>query len=207
MQQPLPLGNYKWRTDLTIDDILNTDSFGGVGFFVKVDLLYPISWPDSHNDLPLAPEKLNLKSEWLSDYATSLGYPTSGEAKLVETLFAKFFYACHFRNLKFYVEQGLTVTKLHRVLQFDQSCWLGTYISKSTEMRKNAQTDFDKNFFKLLSEACFSKTMETLRSRRQTNFSSTPMEAKVCTTKPNFPKFRIIHDSVVSVNSTQSSTF
>ena len=106
MQQLLPSGNYKWRTDLTIDDILNTDSYGGVGFFVEVDLHYPSSLHDSHNDLPLAPEKLNVKSEWLSDYATSFGYPTSGVAKLVETLFDKFFYVCHYRNLTFYVEQG-----------------------------------------------------------------------------------------------------
>ena len=98
------------------------------------------------NDLPLAPEKLIVKSGWLSDYATSFGYPTSGLGKLVETLFDKFFHVCHFRNLKSYVEQGLTVTKLHLVLQFDQSCWLGTCISKNTEMRKNAQTDFDKTF-------------------------------------------------------------
>ena len=192
---------------MTTDDILNTDSFSGVGFFVKVDLQYPSSLHDSHNDLPLAPEKLIVKSGWLSDYATSFGYPTSGVAKLVETLFDKFFYVCHFRNLKFYVEQGLTVTKLHRVSQFGQSCWLGTYISKNTEMRKNAQTDFDKNFFKLLSNACFGKTMENLRNRRQTRFLSTPMEAKVCTLKPNFQNFRIIHNTLVSVNLTQSSIF
>ena len=41
MQQPLPCGNYKWRNDLTIDDILNTDCFGGVGYFVEVDSEYP----------------------------------------------------------------------------------------------------------------------------------------------------------------------
>ena len=91
MQQPLPLGNYKWRTDWTIDDIPNTDPFGGVSFLVEVDLQYPGSLHDSHNDLPLAPEKLTVKSGLLSDYATSFGYPTSGVAKLVETLFDKFF--------------------------------------------------------------------------------------------------------------------
>ena len=126
-----------------------------------------------------------------------LGYPTSGAAKLVETLFDKVFYVCHFRNLKFYVEQGLTVTSLHRVSQFEQNYWLGTYISKNTEMRINAQTDFDKNFFKLLSNACFGKTMENLRNRRQTKFLSIPMEAKVCTLKFNFLNFQNIHDTLV----------
>ena len=99
-----------------------------MGFFVEVDLQYPSGLNDSHKDLPLAPKNLIVKVGWLSDYTTSFGYPTSGVAKLVETLFDKFFYVCQFRILKFYVEQGLTVTKLHRVLEFEQRCWLGTYI-------------------------------------------------------------------------------
>ena len=207
MQQPLPCGNYKWRNDLTIVDILNADCFGGVGYFVEVDLEYPPRLHDHHNDLPLAPEKLKIKTEWLSDYAKSFGIPASRVAKLVETLFDKNFYICHFRNLDFYVEKGLTVKRLHRVLQFDQSCWLGNYISKNTALRKQAKTDFDKNFFKLLSNACFGKTMENLRNRRQTKFLSTEPEAKTCTLKPTFLNFQIIHDSLVSVNFTQSSFF
>ena len=61
MQQPLPLGIYKCRTDLIIDGILNKDSFGGVGLFVEVDLQYPSSLHDSHNDFALAPENLKKK--------------------------------------------------------------------------------------------------------------------------------------------------
>ena len=63
MQQPLPCGNYKWRNDLTIDDILNADCFGGVGYFVEIDLEYPPHLHDHHNDLPRAPEKLQIKTE------------------------------------------------------------------------------------------------------------------------------------------------
>ena len=67
MQQPLPCGNYKWRSDLTIDDILNADCFGGVGYFVEVDLEYPPHLHDDHNDLPLAPKNYKLK---LNGYRT-----------------------------------------------------------------------------------------------------------------------------------------
>ena len=207
MQQPLPCGNYKWRNDLTIDDILNADCFGGVGYFVEIYLENPPHLHDHHNDWPLAPEKLQIKTEWLSDYAKSFGIPASRVAKLVETLLDENFYICHFRNLKFYVEKGLTVKRLHRVLQFDQSCWLGKYISKNTALRKQGKTDFDKNFFKLLSNACFGKTKENLRNRRQTKFLYTEPEAKTCTLKPTFLNFQIIHDSLVSVNFTQSSFF
>ena len=178
-----------------------------MGYFVEVDLEYPPHLHGHHNDLPLAPEKLEIKTEWLSDYAKSFGIPASRVAKLVETLFDKNFYICDFRNLKFYVEKGSTVKRLHRVLQFDQSCWLGNYISKNTALRKQGKTDFDKNFFNLLSNACFGETMENLRNRRQTKFLSTEPEAKTCTLKPTFLNFQIIQDSLVSVNFTQSSIF
>ena len=200
------MGNYKCQNDLTIDDILNEDCFGGVGFFVGVDLDYLPHLKDHHNDLLLAPEKIQIKSEWLLDYAMSFGIPASQVAKLVETLFDKNFYFCHFRSLKFYVEKGLTVKRLHRVLQFDQSCWLGNYISKNTALRKQAQTDFDKNF-KLLPNACFGKTMEILGNCRQTKFLSTEPEAKTCTLNFSFLFFQNVHDSFVSVNFTQCSIF
>ena len=157
--------------------------------------------------MPLAPEKLQIKTDWLSDYAKSFGIPASRVAKLVETLFDKNFYICHFRNLKFYVEKGLTVKRLHRVLQFDESCWLGNCISKNTALRKHAKTDFNKNFFNLLSNACFGKTMANLRNCRKTKFLSTELEAKTSTLKPTSLDFQIIHDSLVSVNFTQSSFF
>ena len=63
MQQPLPCGNYKWRNDLTIGDILDADCLGGVGYFVEVVLEYPPHLHEHHNDLPLAPENLQIKSE------------------------------------------------------------------------------------------------------------------------------------------------
>ena len=78
---------------------------------------------------------------------------------------------------------------------------------KNIALRKQAETDFDKNFFKLLSSASFGKTMKSFRNRRQTKFLSTELEAKTCTLKPRFLNFQTIHDSPVLVNFTQSSIF
>ena len=150
MQMTLSCGNYKWRNDLTIDDILNADCPGGVGYFIEVDLEYPCLLHSHHNNLPLAPEKLQILSEWLSDYVKSFGIPASRVVKPVGNLFDKYFYVCHVRNLKFYVDTDLTVKRFQGVLQFDQSCCWGNFISENTALRKQAQTDFDKNFFKLL---------------------------------------------------------
>ena len=143
---------------------------------------------------------------WPSDYANSFNLPVSPVAKLIETPFDKQFYICNFRNLKILFgsrSQGQQTPSCSA----DQSCWLGNYISKNTIMRKNATTDFEKNFFKLLSSACFSKTMENLRQKRDTKFVANTTEANRYTLKPNFLTFQIIRSNLVSLNFSKTSLF
>ena len=106
MQQLLSCGNHKWPNDLTIENILSADCFGGVGYFIKVDLEYFPHMREHHNDLELAYKKLQIKSEWLSDYAKSFGIPAPQVAKLVETLSDNYFHVCRIRILRLYVKRG-----------------------------------------------------------------------------------------------------
>ena len=66
-------------------------------------------------------------------------------------------------------------------------------------MRKQAKTTFEKNFYKLMSNACFGKTMENKRNRRQINFVATERKAEQLTSKPNFKSFQIISEDLCSV--------
>ena len=100
MQQMLPLNQYAWNDAITLSQILQTDDDSPVGYFVEVDLEYPSSLHDEHNDLPLAPEKLTIKQSWLSSFAQSFGIKVSsdGPNKLIETLFDKNNYVCHYHT-------------------------------------------------------------------------------------------------------------
>ena len=91
MQKKMPLGNYKWNSVITLDQILGTPEDSDVGYFVEVDLKYPQHLHDSHNGLLLAPEKLCIRSSWLSPFAKTFGLKSNKTPKLVETLFDKTF--------------------------------------------------------------------------------------------------------------------
>ena len=171
MIQPLPIGDFKWMTEAEITnlDVMEVNDEAETGYFLEVDLEYPTELHKLHNDYPLAPEKMLITPEMLSPYQCQLkeelGYKPAKVEKLVPNLWNKKKYVIHYRNLKQCLSLGLKLTKIHRVLQFRQEPWLKPYIEKNTALRATATNDFEKNFFKLMNNSVFGKTMEDVRRR------------------------------------------
>ena len=150
------------KKTIILREILATSDDSVVGFFVEVDITYPSSLHNSQTELLLEFERILIQRSWLSPYAQSFNGNLSNDCqeKLIETKLDMNRCVCHYRNLEFHINQGLKIQKLHCEIQFHQSKWLGDYISKNTIMRKQLTNDFKKNFYNLMSKACFWKTCE-----------------------------------------------
>ncbi|XP_068761891.1 uncharacterized protein [Montipora capricornis] len=129
MSQYLPTGVFRWMTEKQIDniDLAKYKEDSKKGLILEVAVAYPEELHDLHNDYPLGPEK-KVNKDMLSNYcqeiADKFNVSTGLVHKLIPTLSNKEKYVLHYRNLQLYTDLGLKITKVHRVLEFNQSAWL-----------------------------------------------------------------------------------
>ena len=106
----------------------------------------------------------------------------------------------HYLNLQLYLDLGLKIKKVHRVLKFDQSPWLKQYIYFNTEKRKHAKNSFEKDFFKLMNNSVFGKTMENLRKRVDIRLVTNEKKLDKLTSKPTFISSKIFKENLMAVH-------
>ena len=206
MIQKLPYRSLKWDDKITEDDIINYDN-GRTGYILEVDLEYPKELHDLHNDYPLAPEVMNVKSNMLSEKQVEIYKLINGSKepkdektkKLILNLNDKSKYVVHIRTLQFYLKHGLKLKKIHRAIKFEQEEILKPYIEFNTEKRKNARNDFEKDIFKLLNNAVFGKTMEDKRKHLDFEIVSDERRFLKCVNNPSFKHSHIINENLVGV--------
>ena len=206
MSQYLPTGNFKWLSQKKIDR-LNLTAYtkdSEKGLILEVDLEYPKELHDLHNSYPLAPEQIKVQKNMLSNYCKQIAekyhISTGLATKLIPTLNKKERYVLHYRNLQLYIDLGLKVSKIHRALEFDQSPWLKKYIDYNTQKRKYAKNSFEKDFFKLLNNAVFGKTMENLRKRVDVKLVTNEKQLNNLTSKPTYVSSKIFNENLVAVH-------
>ena len=206
MSQYLPTGGFKWMTEKQINKI-NLDKYkddSKKGLILEVDLEYPKELHNLHNDYPLAAEKIKVTNDMLSDYSKKISdkynISTGLVHKLIPTLSNKNKYVIHYRNLQLYISLGLKLTKIHRVLEFNQSPWLKQYIDFNTEKRKNAKNAFEKDFFKLMNNSVFGKTMENIRKRVDVRLVTDEKKLLKLASKPTYVSSKIFNENLVAVH-------
>ena len=206
MCQYLPTGGFKWFNEQEIEDLdlIEYGKENEKGLILEVDLEYPKELHNLHNDYSLAPEKIKVTKDMLSDYsqkmAEKFNISTGLVHKLIPTLGKKEKYVLHYRNLQLYLNLGLKLTKIHRVLEFNQSPWLKQYIDFNTQKRTNAKNSFEKDFFKLMNNSVFGKTMENIRNRANIKLISNKNTLERYTSRPTFINCKIFNENLVAIN-------
>jgi len=172
--KPLPIGNFDWMSE---DEIINWNKLGdGNGCILEVDLEYPKELHDLHNDYPLAAESMKPHKV----------------AKLIPNLNNKVKYVLHYENLKQYLSLGLKLKCIHRGIKFTESAWLKRYIDINTNLRSKAKNDFEKDFFKLMNNSVFGKTMENIEKHEK--------KLLKLAAKPNYERCTIFDDNLCAVH-------
>ena len=156
-----------------------------------------------HNDYPTAPEKLAISHDILSDckkIADEYEIKVGDVEKLIPNLGNKTNYVLHYRNLQLYLSLGMKLTKIHRVLKFKQSDWMKKYIDFNTEKRTNAANSFEKDFFKLMINSAYSKTMENLRKRIDVRLVNNDKDFLKYTSRPTHITHKIFGKNYTAIH-------
>ena len=160
MSEPLPVDGFEWMKDLSkIDEdfIKSCDENSDKGHILEADVEYLKNLHNLNSNLPFLPERMKIDKF----------------RKLVSNLYDKKGYVLHITSLKQELNHGLILKKVHRVIRFNQEAWLKPYIDMNTGLRKQANNDFEKDFFKLMNNSDFGKTMENVRKHRDIKLVTT----------------------------------
>ena len=169
MSQPLPTGGFKW-VDVNPNEISELATQTDKGYILELYVSYPKELHNPHNDLPFMCERMEI----------------NGVEKLVPKLRDKKSYVIHIQALNQALQHGLRLDRIHRAIEINQSPWLKTYTDFNTQLRTTATNDFEKDFFKLMNNSVFGKTMENIRKHRIIKLVTTEEKYLRTVMKPNF---------------------
>ncbi|KAK3745699.1 hypothetical protein QZH41_007910 [Actinostola sp. cb2023] len=178
MSEPLPTDGFKWMSK---DKLRHWYRYPCI---LEVDLEYPEKLRDLHDEYPLAPEHLTLNKV----------------EKLVPTTRNRRKYIVHHQTLKLFESLGMEITKIHRGITFNESDWLKKYINLNTELRTAAKNDFEKDFFKLMNNSVFGKTMENIRNRQDIKLVTTEKQAAKLISQPNYYRRTIFSEHLCAIH-------
>ena len=199
MTQQLPTHGFKWMKDITVEKVMeilekanhSMSNLGRKGYIFEVDLEYPSKLWESHNDYPLAPEKMIV----------------NGVEKLICHFKPRKNYVVHYRILRQYLEMGMKITAVHRGISFYQSSWMEPYIKKNTELRQTAENDSEKNFFKSMNNSVFGKTIENIRKRQNIILVDNRKKAEKLASRPNFERATIFDKNLIAVHMKKTEVY
>ena len=121
----LPCGRFKWLKHVNNFDVNSVSENSPIGYILEIDLEYPNELHVMPNDYSLAPEKLAIPYDMVSDYckktADEYEIKVGDVKKLISNFGNKTNNVLYYKKLPLYLPLGMKLTKIHRALKFKQS--------------------------------------------------------------------------------------
>ena len=193
MSEKLPIHSFKEMKNEELENLFNNQIvqvWEKTPCILEVDLEYPEELHDLHNDYPLCPERVECDH---------------GVKKLIPNLRHKNNYVIHYKNLIQCLRLGMKLKKIHRGIKFIEAAFLKPYIDKNTSLRTLAKNNFEKDFFKLMNNSVFGKTMENIRNRVNVKLVDSGEQFKKLAAKPNYNGRKIFNENLISVHMKKTS--
>ena len=204
MSEYLSYGEFEFLNNVDELDIMSIDKKSDVGNILQVDLKYPNELHKLHNDYPLAPEKLTVTNDILSNYCKRIAdkyeIKVGDTKKLIPNLGNKTKYVVHYRNHQLHLSLKMKLTKIHRALQFKQSDWMKKLIDFNTKKSMSATNDFKKDFFKLMINSVYGNTMKNLRKRINARFVNNKKDFLKYTSKPTYVTHKLFNKNFAAIH-------
>ena len=173
----------KKLSEFNADFIKNYDENSDKGYFLEIGVEYSKNLFNSHKDLPFLPERKKVEKV----------------LKLICSIEDKEKYVIHIRALKQALNHGLKLKTVHRLIKFNQRAWLKPYIDMNTKLRKNAENEFEKDFFKLMNKSVFGKTLEDQRNQRNIKLVTSDKRRKRLVSEPNYHSHKKISEHLMAI--------
>jgi hypothetical protein len=166
MNQCIPIGNFSWVENISLEKILSYPDAGNVGFILEIDLEHKPNH-SRIDQFPESPFKLKRKKNLI----------------------------LHFRLLKLLVETNWDVVKIHKILKFDQSTWMNGYSSTNTIISENSISTSTRSIFSFVNSSIFDQTLRNLYNKDFVDkpFINGWNDQKINVHHPMYAKFTLLN--------------
>ena len=178
MLHPLPVGEFEWMSESELK------KWKQIPCILEVDVDIPVELHDKFNDFPPLPEKIKI----------------GNCQKLIPNLWNKRGIIVHYKLLKQALEMGCKLMRVKRGVKFREEPWLKSFIEMNSRLRQAAENKFEKDFFKLMNNSVFGKTMENVRKRRDIELVYDFKKFRKLVAKPNYDHATIVTENMVTVH-------
>jgi hypothetical protein len=107
---------------------------------------------------------------------------------------------CDYRTLKQAIQHGLKLTEIECAIKYEQKDWLKPYIDLNTKLRQEGTSEFEKDFFKLMNNSVYGKTIENVLKRQDIKFCCERKKALRYVKKINFKRETIFTKNLVALH-------